>query len=120
MFTPDEERVLEIGFDAALKPINDALSNIVGPASDTIGLMIKAMLCHQMRNVIKVYGSAAEMLASVGLHLNPVPLKVLKPILDAASMEDDEEMQDVWAALLANASSNDPDVEVTSSYIEIL
>jgi hypothetical protein len=34
MLSPDEEKILEIGFDAALKPVSEALSNIVGPSGE--------------------------------------------------------------------------------------
>jgi hypothetical protein len=120
MLSPDEEKALEIGFDVVLQPINEALSNITGPSSKTIGRMLNAMLCTQMRNVVRVYGRAAEMLNSVGVPLAPVPLKLLKPILDGASTEEDEEVQEIWAALLANAGGGAEPSTVSPAYPEIL
>jgi len=44
--------------------------------------------------------------------------KILLPILDGASLEDDAELQDKWAALLVSAASR-PDEEVRG-FSEIL
>jgi hypothetical protein len=32
------------------------------------------------------------------------PLKIIQPILDAASLEADSDLQDIWANILANAT----------------
>jgi hypothetical protein len=120
MLSPDEEKALEIGFNAALKPVNEALSNILGPSSHTIGRLLNAMLCTQMRNVVKVYGRAAEILSRAGIPIAPVPLKLLKPILDGASVEEDEMMQELWAALLANAGGGMEAGRVQPVFVDIL
>ncbi|MDQ3739723.1 MAG: DUF4393 domain-containing protein [Actinomycetota bacterium] len=53
-------------------------------------------------------------------HLSPhqVPLRTAVPLLEAASLEDDEELVDRWAALLANASAET--VEVPPSFANVL
>jgi len=73
-----------------------------------------------MHNVIKVCEWATEMLNKVGIELGPVPLKVLKPILDGAALEEDEEIQELWAALLANAGGGAEPGTVSPAYPAIL
>jgi len=120
MLSNDDEKLIEMGLEAALKPVYDRLEDIAGPSSKTIGRMINAMLCTQMRSVVKVYGRATEMLNKAGIPLGPVPLKLLKPILDGAAVEEDEKMQDLWAALLANASAQTDEREVSPAFISVL
>ena len=45
------------------------------------------------------------MLDERGLPAQPVAPKLLVPILENASLEDDDYLQDLWAALLANAAT---------------
>ena len=49
-----------------------------------------------------------------------IPDKTWIPILQAASMEDDETLQDIWANLLANAADPSQENSVHLSYVEIV
>ena len=49
-----------------------------------------------------------------------VPPTVALPLLQAGLLEDDDELQDVWANLLANAGDADSGVEVRRSFVSIL
>jgi len=120
MISPDEEKLLKIGAAALVKPITDAMGNILGPASKRVGIILEQMLCDQLRNVDRVWLRAASMLADAGLPVRPVPLKILKGILDGASVEEDKEMQEMWSSLLANAGTEGGGWEVPPTYIQIL
>jgi hypothetical protein len=50
----------------------------------------------------------------------PVPLKIAIPLIQGATLEDDDELQDRWAALLVNAANAEFDGEVRRSYAVIL
>jgi hypothetical protein len=58
------------------------------------------------------------MLKEAGISPQAVPPRLFLPILEAASIEDDEDLHTRWAALLANAATS-PDL-VHPSYIEVL
>lgn len=49
-----------------------------------------------------------------------IPLKFAIPLIQSASLEDDDELQDRWAALLVNAANENSDVEPKRVYISIL
>jgi hypothetical protein len=102
--SPEEEKMLALGLEAVMRPVDDAFKNITDPSTKTLGKVLNGILCRQLRAFARVYNRASEMAGKVGLSLDPIPLKVIKPILDGASLEEDEEMQELWAALLANAS----------------
>lgn len=49
-----------------------------------------------------------------------IPLNVAVPILEAASLEENDDLQDLWAALFVNAVDADSDVEVKRMFVSIL
>lgn len=49
-----------------------------------------------------------------------VPLNIAIPILQGASLEDNDELQDKWAALLTNAADASTDIEARRAFISIL
>lgn len=49
-----------------------------------------------------------------------VPMKFAIPLLQAASLEDDNYLQDMWAKLLINAADAESGVELKRTYIDIL
>ncbi len=50
----------------------------------------------------------------------PIPLKLAVPLFQAASLEDDDYLQDMWANLLVNASVPKRGVELRRAYIDVL
>lgn len=58
------------------------------------------------RNAAETCKEADLMLQEAGrIVLGPVPGRLIMPILEAASQDDDPEMRKMWAALLANTAS---------------
>ncbi|MGE6211689.1 Abi-alpha family protein [Comamonas aquatica] len=49
-----------------------------------------------------------------------VPLNIAIPLIQAASLEEDDTLQDKWAALLVNAATSTLTYEVRRSYVAIL
>jgi hypothetical protein len=52
----------------------------------------------------EVLSKAQEMLREAGIQPGGIPLKTMVPLLQYASLEEDESLQVRWAAMLANAS----------------
>ncbi len=50
----------------------------------------------------------------------PIPLKLAIPLFEAASLEDDDTLQDIWARLLVNAANAESHINLQRAYIEIL
>ena len=50
----------------------------------------------------------------------PVPLKIAIPIMREGSLEEDDELQDIWAQLLINAADASSGVEVQHAFLSIL
>jgi hypothetical protein len=66
----------------------------------------------------EVLTKAQEMLREAGVQPRPVPMKTVVPLLQYASLEEDEYLRRKWAAMLANAAV--PSGKVRASFAEVL
>jgi hypothetical protein len=88
------------------KPYSDLLQALFGPAAEEAGLMLKESVqrFRQMRRT-RFFGRTQEKLSNAHIKPSHVSLKILIPIIDNASMEEDDDIQDIWANLLASAAN---------------
>jgi hypothetical protein len=102
----------------------DLLARFVGPAVDEGGQAladpIREYRERRLQRVSQTVVDGAKLLESVGREPEPVPERILWPLLEAASREDDEDLQGRWAALLANSSSLASPNAVLPAFVEIL
>lgn len=65
---------------------------------------------------------AEQLLKSIGLNhpTKPIPLKLAVPLFEAASLEDDDFLQELWARLLVNAANAASGIDLQRAYISIL
>lgn len=52
--------------------------------------------------------------------LKPIPLEHILPIMDGASLEQNEDIQLLWANLIANATDPEYNIDIRKVFIEIL
>ena len=71
---------------------------------------------------VRLWDRATEFLHQRGLEKpnQPVPMSIAIPILQYGSMEEDNSLQDLWAALLANAADAGSGITVEPAFIGIL
>lgn len=60
------------------------------------------------------------MLADAGINPEPIPPRLFLPALEAATIEDNEGLQERWAALLANAADPSKGNPILPAFVEIL
>lgn len=103
----------------ALESVTDLLHRMMGPLADEIGESLGVWARrHRYKLALKMFQETQQMLKDAGITPKAVPPRLFVPILENASIEDDEELQSDWAALLANAAANASSVH--PSFIEIL
>ncbi|MGA2201791.1 MAG: Abi-alpha family protein [Terriglobales bacterium] len=103
----------------ALQPLGDMLRKIVGPLADEVGEGMGVVARHyRYRLALKMYQKTERMLTDAGIDPHAVPPRLFLPMIENASMQDDEDLHTRWAALLANAAAS-PD-SVHPSFIEVL
>lgn len=104
---------------SSLQPIGDVVKRIAGPLADEIGESL-ALIARPYRIAlsVKMFQKTQSMLKEAGMPAQAVPPRLFLPMLEAASIENDEDLHTMWSALLANAASSPG--KVHPSYIEIL
>lgn len=95
---------------------------IAGSLEQGMGIFEDRLKYMRWERQLRLMRRAQEFLALLGLQAptRPVPMKLVIPILQGASLEEDDSLQDRWAALLVNAANASFSSEVRRSYISIL
>src|SRR5258708_6997962 len=89
----------------AVKPLVDNLAKLTGPMSEELGLYFgDKVRAFRQRNITTIVDASIKRLEKAGKPADPVPPRLLLPILDAASLEANPTLQDMWSGLLASAS----------------
>src|ERR1700733_7293431 len=105
---------------AASIPFTSIVKRMLGPAADELAEMWRDQVrLYRYERQVKWIEKAEKMAADAGFSPNEVPPKILFPLLEGASMEHDETLHTMWAALLANASSRVGRV-VRPSFVSLL
>ena len=89
---------------------------------DVVGLLGGDLLRrYRIRNWYSISQKTFDKLGQRGVEqIEPLNAKVIVPLLEAASNESDETLQEMWAELLANAMDPDHDVSLQHIFIDTL
>jgi hypothetical protein len=106
---------------AAAVPLTAIVKRMLGPAADEVAEMWRDQVrLYRYERQLKCVQKAERMAEEAGFTPQAVPPKILFPLLEGASLEDDENLHDMWAALLANAASPSNAEKVRPGFIAIL
>jgi hypothetical protein len=106
---------------AAVTEAKGLLGKFLGPSADELGAALADNFrLFRVKQQIRLLRDAKQLLADEGLDPKAVNLKTLVPLLEAAVLEEDEDMSKRWAALLASAANPANAQGVAPSFIEIL
>jgi hypothetical protein len=90
---------------ALLEKADAFLRTLLGPATVEGGeLLAEKIRLRRFKNQVSVLRQVQEMIEGAGLKAQQVNLRTLVPLLERASLEEDPNIQQMWATLLANAS----------------
>lgn len=94
--------------NAISKPAGELLVRLFGPLADELGkLPAGAVASWRQARLARVLGRAQERLDAAKVTPRPVDPKVLVPLLNHASLESDDGLAEMWAALLARAAAGE-------------
>jgi len=92
--------------ETAKKEAESLWKIVCGESAKAAGSIIALPLNKRLfRNVVKATVEANQLLKQAGITPKEVPLTIIHPLLQAASLEEDPDMQSKWATLLANAAN---------------
>lgn len=95
---------------------------IAGSLDQGMGIFEDKLKYMRWERQVSLMQRADRLLKEVGLSqpTRPIPLKLAVPLLEAASLEDDDYLQDLWAQLLVNAGNADSRINLQRGYIAVL
>jgi Abortive infection alpha len=122
--TPEEEQAMELakeGVKNLLEPVKDLVQRLLGPAATEIGLgWGDSARVWRLKRIVRLLEEVRRVFSDAGLDLNPVAPRLLFPLLEAASLEDDKDLHERWVALLTNAATTDYESEILPCFPDIL
>lgn len=110
------------GIDAA-RDFGKFLAPILkSPLENAIGIWSDKLAYTRWERQQRLMIRAKEFMLEQGIEqpTRAVPMNVAIPLMQAASMEEDDVLQDLWAKLLVNAMDADSGVNIHRSYVDIL
>lgn len=106
------------GFDSADR-LGGFLGKILGPTLEEVGgVALDQVKYWRASRGLRLREKWEE--KTKGARLRAVPPSIALPLLEYAMIEDSDELQDIFANLLANASDADFGDEIQKSYVRIL
>src|SRR5436305_10737101 len=107
--TPAPHEDLTRALGKAIEAVTDIAYKIAGDASEELGGLVRDHVkVYRLKRQLVLWKRVQEYVKEAGFNPKAVDPKLLLTSIDAASVESDADLTDIWAALIANAS--DPDV----------
>jgi hypothetical protein len=101
--------------------LSGLVQKLAGPVADEFGQMLgEKAREYRMRNALRIFQRVQKMLLNAGIDPQTIAPRIFLPMLEAASIEDNDTLQERWAALLANASNPQCGAPVLASFVEVL
>jgi len=100
--------LLEKGVDIA----KDFVDKLIIPSVEETGLLLKDQISFwRFKNQIKTLVKAKEICAKNNISPKQISLKLLCPILEYSSLEEDDFLTDKWAILLSNLVDSEQNIQ---------
>ena len=93
-----------------------------GPLQQGVGIFEDKLRYMRWERQVRLMNRVQQIMSELGQSAptKTIPLKLAVPFFHAASMEDSDDLQDMWAKLLVNGSLAERGVELRRVYIDIL
>ncbi|MGC1645583.1 MAG: Abi-alpha family protein [Candidatus Sulfotelmatobacter sp.] len=118
----DEENaalVIKTGIEQMFVPLHQLLDKLLGPAATEVGLTLgDSVKVWRFKRQVRLLEEVKRLIEHSGKDIKPIATRLFFPVLEAASIEDDDDIQTRWAALLANEATRVGSVH--PSFIDIL
>lgn len=115
-------KTLGKGIDATREAGKFLAPMIRRPLEDAIGICADWLAYARWERQLRLMQRAKDFMHEQGIEAptRQLPLNFAIPLLQAATMEEDDYLQDAWAKLLVNAIDADSGIEMRRAYISIL
>ena len=96
---------------------------IKGPLKQAMGILEDKLRFIRAERLLRYQDKCTEIMAQRSItteNSKPVPMNFAIPVLENASIEDRDEMQDMWAKLLVNAMDPNVKFDVKRAFLSVL
>lgn len=95
---------------------------VTEPLEQASGLITDRLKYHRITNQIKFKIEIEKLTREFAIDptTREIPFKHLLPLIESASLENDDTLRKMWAMLLLNFGNSSSGIEIRASYIEIL
>lgn len=95
---------------------------IAGPAAEVVGMVEDQLKVARFERRIRLMDRVDALMQERGMSgpTRQLPLAVGLPLLSYAAVEEDDDLQDRWAALLTNAADADSGTEMRRAFVSML
>jgi hypothetical protein len=115
-------KTTKAGIEATEK-LGGFVSRIIGEPTDTvIGILTDKLKFMRWERQIRLTERAKEIINQKNIEgeLKIVPPKIALPIIENASLEENDELQDLWACLIASSVDPNHDGTLRAAFIDII
>jgi hypothetical protein len=118
-------RATEATANAAMEAIQASLELghfIQGPAGVVVGMLEDCLKVVRFRLQVRLCDSVRNILIEKGMSgpTRKIPLKIALPLLENATLEEDDDLQEVWARLLVNSGDANSGIEPRRAFGSVL
>ena len=97
--------------DSLAEAAKEFIQKVITPPLEEVGLILSdSIKLWRFKNQVNIVTKAEAYLKEKGIKTKKISLKILAPLLEGAAMEEEESLQDKWAALLANTVSENSQI----------
>jgi len=104
---PTEINIKSTTIEKSLELVRGLAEKLLGPAIEEIGFLLSDKVKnYRSKNGVDVLVKTKKIIESKNIDVQQIPLKILIPLLENASLEDDEKIQDKWAFMISNLANS--------------
>lgn len=117
-----KEIISELNLPKQLLDKSEALlKTLFGPSFDELGGMIADQVrIRRFKNQLKIFEKAQGILKEKNIDPQKVNLKVLAPLIEYSSLEEDESLQDKWSNLTSSILAGNEDILFQQQCVSVL
>src|SRR5688500_4034060 len=87
--------------EKGLELAKEFLGKLISPIIEEVGLLISDNIKFlRFKNQVKILLKAKDYVEKRNISIKEIPIKILVPLLEKASLEDNEPLQEKWAKML--------------------
>ena len=109
-------------------PLTNRIGNFIGTIISPAAIGLGGLLGDEMKawragNLERIAHKWSRKRKRRGIHpeiIKQLPFRETVAVIDAASKEDDDDVQELWARLIANATNIDAQVEIKKMHIDLI